>query len=151
MTKTKTKTNKTQTTKTLDEMVATYHEWRILKQQLASMEAELKQWTTDNCPLPVAPSKEWGPATIEEQAILANAEDFEQSLVRIIGAEATSIAITRSVTQVNLGAACTLVAKRQGSQVKDVVAFTLSELRALGYVDTKTKVVFAERTVKLDD
>jgi hypothetical protein len=145
-----TKTKNTKTVKTIDEMTVMYHEWRLLKKQVDAMEKELKQWTTDNVPLPVAPSKEWGPAVVNEQVILANVEDFEQSLARIIGPEATSIAVTRNVTQVNLDAACALVAKRQGSQVKEVREFTLSELGALGYLDTRTKTVFAERTVKVD-
>lgn len=132
------------------DMATRYHEWCLLKKQVAAMEKELKAWATDNGHIPTSPSKQWGPHTQVEQSILANVDDFEQTLRRLMG-EAAEVAVTRSVTQANLDAACSLVAKRQGTTAKVVREYVVDELTALGYIDEKTKVVFAERTVKTDE
>lgn len=146
----RTKTQAKTPTVTPDDMAIRYHEWCLLKKQVAALEVELKTWATANGPIPTAPSKAWGPAAQVEQVILANIDDFDQSLRRIMGDDAAEIAVTRAVTQANLDAACSLLAKRQGGIAKNVREYVVNELTALGYIDSKTKTVFAERTIKID-
>lgn len=133
---------------TQQEAVEMYHEWRLLKQRADKLEKELKAHTDEHGPLPVAPSKVWGPEVALSEAVNAEAPDFERTMRNLLG-DVYEVAVKTSMPKQALEAACTVMAKRQGLTAKEVAGSVWGDLKALGFVVAEHKTVYRERTVTL--
>ena len=133
---------------TQQEAVEMYHEWRLLKQRVAKLETTLKKYTDEHGDIPVAPSKVWGPQVSLSESVNAEAPDFQRSMRHMLG-DVYELAVKTSMPKQALEAACSLIAKRQGSTVKEVHANMWGDLKALGFVVAEHKTVYAERSIDL--
>lgn len=133
---------------TQQEAVEMYHEWRLLAQRAKQLEEQLKAYTDAHGPIPVAPSKVWGPEITLSEAVNAEAPDFQRSLRNLLG-DVYEVAVKTSMPKAALEAACTVMAKRQGLSVKEVAGAVWGDLKALGFVVAEHKTVYRERTVAL--
>ena len=138
----------TNTTKTAEEMTAMYHEWRLLKQRADKLEADLKAWTLANGDLAVAPSKVWGPEVTMSESVNSEADAFETTVRKLLG-DVYDVAVKVSMPKTALNAACSVIAKRQGTTAKEVQECMWGDLKALGLVVAEHKTVFKERSCSL--
>jgi hypothetical protein len=133
------------TNKSADEMIAAYHEWRQLKARTEELEADLKAWTLANGDLIVAPSKVWGPEVAVSESVNAEADAFEATVRKLLG-DVYDVAVKVSMPKTSLNAACSVIAKRQGTTAKEVQECMWGDLKALGLVVSEHKTVFKERS-----